>query len=601
VAVYKNMSRENFNSSYLSVKVVGKKDSGNVIGTKVYLYRKGSVQYQEVNPNVGYLSCVSTVLNFGLGEQKTVDSLRIIWPDNSSQLLTNITANQRLTINYQPTKMDYKIAVNKLKPPIFEKTDSYITYKNTENTINDFKRQPLMLFMYSKASPIITNGDVNNDGLDDIFISGDHNTPGKIYVQSADGHFTTSEVNESNYENTSAAVFFDANGDGYQDLYIAKGGYSLLEPNTQKLQDKLYLNNKNGKFVFSPNALPPLNESAKSCVRPCDYNKDGFVDLFVGGRVIPGQYPLSPKSYLLTNNKDGKFSITEVPFSNTGMVTDAQWVDLNNDGLEDLIICGEFMPIEVYINTPNGFVNKTNEYFDHPENGFWFSLAIVDVDRDGRMDIIAGNLGLNTQIRASEKEPAEMYYADFDNNGSIDPFFNFYINGVSYPFVSRDELNEQMYSMRKKFGSYKAYADVTMKELFTPEELKKAGKLKVNELRTTVFLNRNGKFIKSELPVQAQFSAVTNILTDDFDHDGNLDLLLLGNHSDNRLKLGSFDANYGCLLKGDGKGNFEYCDQPTSGLSVVGDVKSVIEVNLNGKKNLIIGASNESLQFYKEQ
>jgi hypothetical protein len=228
-------------------------------------------------------------------------------------------------------------------------------------------------------------------------------------------------------------------------------------------------------------------------------------------------------------------------------------------------------------------------------------LAIADVDNDGQPDIIAGNLGLNTQIRASEKEPAEMYYADFDNNGSIDPFFNFYINGVSYPFVSRDELNEQMYSMRKKFGSYKAYADVTMKDIFSPEELKRAGKLKVNELRTTVFLNRNGKFIKSELPVQAQFSAVTKILTDDFNHDGNPDLLLLGNHSDNRLKLGSFDANYGCLLKGDGKGNFEYCDQPTSGLSVVGDVKSAIEVNLNGKRNLIIGASNESLQFYKEQ
>ncbi|HEV2832831.1 MAG TPA: RNA-binding protein, partial [Hanamia sp.] len=230
-----------------------------------------------------------------------------------------------------------------------------------------------------------------------------------------------------------------------------------------------------------------------------------------------------------------------------------------------------------------------------------FSLAIADVDKDGRMDIIAGNLGLNTQIRASEKTPAEMYYADFDNNGSIVPFFNCYINGISYPFVSRDELNEQIYSMRKKFATYKAYSDVTMKDIFCPEELKTAGKLEVNELRSTVFLNRNGKFIRSELPVQAQFSPVTKILTNDFNQDGNIDLLLLGNHSDNRLKLGSFDANYGCLLNGDGKGNFEYCDQPTSGLSVVGDVKSAIEVNVNGKKNLIIGASNESLQFYKEK
>ena len=599
-SIYKNMSRENFNSSYLAIKLIGQEVNINAIGAKVYLYNKGTVQYQEVNPNIGYLSCVSTVLNFGLGQEKTIDSLKIIWPDNHVQLITNINANQRLTITYKPTVSDYTTTSLKNKLSLFEKADPPITYTHAENTINDFKRQPLMLFMYSKTSPIIEKGDINNDGLEDIFISGDKNTPGKIFIQSATGHFAATELADNNNENTSAAVFFDANGDGYQDLYVAKGGYSLLESNTPALQDKLYLNDKNGHFVLSPDALPVLNESGKSCVRPCDYNKDGYMDLFIGGRIIPGQYPLTPKSYLLTNNKNGKFTITETPFSNIGMVTDAQWTDLNNDGREDLILCGESMPVKIYLNTSNGFTDKTDEYFETRENGLLFSLAVADVDKDGQPDIIAGNLGLNTQIHASEKEPAETYYADFDNNGSIDPFFNYYIDGVSYPFVSRDELNEQIYAMRKKFASYKAYADVTMNGLFSAEELKNAGKLSVNELRTTVFLNKKGKLIKSNLPVQAQFSVVTKIITNDFDQDGNVDLLLLGNHSDNRLKLGSFDANYGCLLKGDGKGNFKYADQLTSGLSVTGDVKSAMEINVKDKKYLLIGASNEPLQFYKE-
>jgi hypothetical protein len=324
------------------------------------------------------------------------------------------------------------------------------------------------------------------------------------------------------------------------------------------------------------------------------------MDLFVGGRLIPGQYPVTPDSYLLTNDGKGHFTVTSAPFSKLGMVTDAQWVDLNKDGRKDLIICGEFMPIMVFINTPAGFVDKTSEYFDKPENGFWSSLAVADIDGDGQEDIIAGNLGLNSQIKVSEKQPGEMYYADFDNNGSIDPFFNFYIQGTSYPFVSRDELNEQIYPMRKKFSSYKDYSTATMKDIFSSEELSKAGKLTVTENRTLCFLRRNGKFVKSELPLQAQFSVVSQILTGDFTGDGKIDLLLLGNRSNNRLKIGSIDANYGCLLKGDGQGGFSYITQPVSGLSVTGDVKSAGELTIHGEKYIYIGVSGEELRFYKE-
>jgi hypothetical protein len=601
-SIYQNMSRENDNTSYLAVKLKGTGLNTNAIGAKVYVYTPGNLQYQEVNPNKGYLSCVSATLNFGLGHLSTVDSVRIIWPDQTSQSLVSVKANQLLTINYQSSLKPYTAAAA-VRKPVFTHADPIIDFKPEEITINDFKRQLLMLFMYSKTAPVIAKADVNRDGLEDLFVSGEKDSPGKIYLQQPRGKYSEINIARGSTENigtTAAAAFFDANGDGNPDLYIAKGGYSLYESNTNDLQDELYLNDGKGRFVLSPNALPLLNANSKSCVKPCDFDGDGDIDLFIGGRVIPGGYPVSPQSYLLINDGKGKFTAAGIPFSKMGMVTDAQWIDLNNDGRKDLVICGEFMPITVLINTSEGFKDKTSDYFDSPQKGFWFKIAFADVNGDGKPDLIAGNLGLNTQIHASDKEPAELYFADFDNNGSVDPFFNFYIRGTSYPFVSRDELNEQMYSMRRKFNSYKAYADATMNDIFSAEDLGKAGKLTVNQTKTTLFINHNGKFTATDLPIEAQFSPVTQILSGDFDHDGHTDILLLGNHSDNRLKLGSFDANYGCLLKGDGKGGFKYANQSSSGLSVMGDVKSAIEVNINNTPYLLIGLSDGPLQFYKE-
>lgn len=601
-SIYQNMSRENNNTNYLAIKVKGTGKNTNAVGAKVYVYTARNLQYQEVNPNRGYLSCVSTTLNFGLGDHKTVDSVRVIWPDQTSKSLTSVKADQLLTIDYPGTSKPYVAADPPVKP-IFKHTDPIIDYKPEEITLNDFKRQLLMLFMYSKTAPVIAKADVNHDGLEDLFISGDQDNPGKIYLQQPGGKYIISKLdrgNDKNIGSTAAAAFFDANGDGFPDLYIAKGGYSLYEPNTPDLQDELYLNNGKGNFVLSQNALPVLNANSKSVVRACDFDGDGDIDLFVGGRVIPGQYPATPESYLLVNDGKGKFTAAKISFSKIGMVTDAQWIDLNKDGRKDLVICGEFMPVTVLINTPEGFKDKTSEYFDAPQNGFWFSIAFADVNGDGEPDLIAGNLGLNSQIHASAKEPAEMYAMDVDNNGSIDPFFNFYVQGKSYPFVSRDELNEQIYPMRRKFSSYAAYSDATMADILSPADLAKAQKLTVNETKTMLYINQHGKFKAAALPMQAQFSVVSQILTGDFDHDGSLDILLLGNHSDNRLKVGSIDANYGCLLKGDGKGGFKYVDQSSSGLSVIGDVKSAVETKVNNVPYLLIGLSDGPLQFYKE-
>lgn len=599
--IYQNTAADTKKATYLAVKLKGSGKNTNAIGSKVYVYTGNKTQYQEVNPNRGYLSCVSTTLNFGLGSLTGVDSVRIIWPDQSAQVLTNVKSNQLLDIKYKPNeKRDQSITT--VVKPIFTAAPPAIDFKPEVVTVNDFKRQLLMLFMYSRTAPVITRADLNSDGLEDLFISASPDSPGKIYLQQNGGTYQViSLVRNSNPDmgTTSAATFFDANGDGKPDLYIAKGGYADYEPGTAILQDELYLNEGNGRFVLSANALPPVNASSKACVSPCDFDGDGDLDLFVGGRVIPGQYPAAPESYLLVNDGKGKFAATPAPFNKAGMVTDAQWIDLDADGRKDLVLCGEFMPITVYINKKDGFQDKTQDYFNIPQNGFWFKMAFADVNGDGNPDLIAGNLGLNSLIHTSDKEPAEMYFTDLDKNGSIDPFFNFYVQGKSYPFVSRDELNEQIYPMRRKFSSYKAYATATVADIFAPESLDKATKLTVTETKTTLFINQGGKFVTAALPLQAQFAPVSHILTNDFDHDGKTDILLFGNHTDNRLKLGSMDANYGCLLKGDGKGGFIYVPQAATGLSVTGDVKSALEIQINKVPYLLIGTSDGPLKFYK--
>lgn len=604
VFVYRNTARDNTKAGYLSLNLQYKKPNWFAIGAKVWVYNHNTVQYAEVNPARGYLSCVTTRLHFGVDSASSIDSVKIIWPDHTTQMLTNVEANKQLTVTYEQAKPVIEDDPVYAAKTIFTPAGKLFTYKHTDLSENDFKRQLLMLFMYSKTGPVIAKGDVNKDGLEDLFVSGDKNKPGKIYIQNSKGQFYEEPnqfIGDETTSSIAAAAFFDADGEGNMDLYVAKGGYALYEPGSRALQDELYINDGRGQFKLATGALPNLSANSKSCVRPCDYDGDGDMDLFIGGRVIPGYYPLMPSSFLLTNDGKGQFTIAPIPFAQIGMVTDAQWSDLDKDGRKDLVLCGEFMPVSVFMNTTNGFIDKTNAYFDKAPNGFWFSLLVTDVDQDGNDDIIAGNLGLNSCIRVSEKEPGELYYADFDNNGSIDPFFNYYIQGASYPFVSRDELNEQIYPMRKKFTSYAAYSQATIKDIFTREELEKANRLNVTETRTLTFLNRSGKFIPAELPMQAQFSAVTNIITDDFNGDGKKDLLLLGNHSDNRLKIGCINANYGSLFTGDGKGNFTYIPQPRSGLSIKGDVKAAVEIKTNTGRYIIAGICNEALQFYKVQ
>ncbi len=599
-AIYRNNSRENAQTNFLRVKLNYKTGNRNAVGAKIILYSGGKQQYAEVNPSRGYLSAMPLEQHFGLGTNTAVDSLKIIWPDNSYQTINNPAINNLVTIKYNDGKQPFLATA--AKAGLFEKADAPIPYTNTTFDENDFKRQSLMMFMYSKTGPVTAQADVNGDGLEDLFISGTKTDPGRIYLQQKNGSFnvmSTLAIGNEEISAISAAAFADVNKDGFPDLYAARGGYSLFEPNSIQLQDELYINDGKGNFTLSTDALPDLSASAKSCVRSADYDNDGDIDFFVGGRVIPGKYPVTPRSFLLTNDGKGKFSITKTALDSIGMISDAQWYDINNDGRKDLVVCGEFMPVSIFINTVNGFIDKSTEFLPSLDRGLWFSLNIADLNGDGKPDIVAGNLGRNSQIHFSEKEPAELYYADFDNNGSIDIFLNTYVMGTSYPFVSRDELNDQIYAMRKKFGSYKAYSNATMSEIFSPQELAAAGKLTATECNSILYLSGEKGYTKQVLPTEAQFSVVTKILSGDYNADGKTDLLLFGNRTDNRLKIGAIDANYGCLLLNDGKGSFNYVPQTSSGLCIMGDVKAADTLAINKQNYLFVGVSNGPLQFYK--
>jgi len=597
--IYRNESNTQVKNHYLEIKLQGAGLNTQGLGAKVTIYNKGNKQYLEQMPTRGFQSSVSPVLHFGLGSEKNVDSLVIVWQLGKQQKLVNVTGDQILTLNEKNATVFHQLS--KTVIPIFSETESPIVYKNQNNPINDFKRQPLLVNPLSFEGPCLIKGDVNGDGLEDIYIGGGSGQAGSVYIQSKNNKFskkTQISFDTDRLSEDADGVFFDANGDGFNDLYVASGGYHNYFPDDSLLQDRLYLNDGKGNFTKAVNALPQMFVS-KGCVRVTDINADGFPDLFVGGRVIPGRYPETPQSYLLVNDGKGHFTDatkTIAPsLQKAGMVTDAAWIDLNADKKEDLVVIGEWMPVTVFINVNGKLENKTSKYFDKLYTGWWNKLLTGDFNNDRKPDLIIGNLGLNSQCKASDKQPAEMYYKDFDENGSVDPVLCFYIKDTSYPYVTRDELLDQLSNMRTRFTDYKSYADAKIKDVFTAEELKDAAHLQANFFRTAYFESgKDGKFHDKALPVQAQFSPVFTISALDYNKDGNEDLLLCGNISHARLRFGNYNANSGLLLKNDGKGGFSYVSQQQSGFQLKGDVRSVINIG----NNLIFGINQSNIRAY---
>jgi len=599
--IYENRARKQNGNHYLSVSLKGGDKNTQGIGAKVMIYIGAKHQYLEQMPTRGYQSSVSPILHFGLGKDQQIDSLRVIWPRGKTQLLQKIKSDQQITLSEKDAVATGPI-LPKQEKPLFTEVKSPITYNEAPNTINDFKRQPLLVNPLSFSGPCMIKGDVNGDGIDDIYVGGENGKAGSLYIGQKGGGFIlkAEAAFEADKASTdAAAIFFDANGDGKPDLYVCSGGYGDYLPDDPLLQDRLYLNDGKGNFTRSKNALPRML-SSKSCVKVADINGDGFPDLFVGGRVIPGRYPETPESYILINDGKGHFSDQTTRYNaalkNIGMVTDAAWVDMDGDKKPDLIVVGEWMPITVFENKSGKLVDATSKYFDKKYAGWWNCLQVSDINHDGHPDLIVGNLGTNSQCKASDQEPAEMYYKDFDDNGSVDPILCFYIQHKSYPFITRDELLDQMSMMRSRFPDYKSYADATIDQVFTPDEMKGARHLMANCLSTTCFIsNSKGKLHEVPLPLQAQYSPVFTITTLDYDHDGKDDLLLCGNIANTRIRFGKYDANYGVLLKGDGNGHYTYIPQLQSGFKLKGDVRGVLQID----NTLLFSINQNAVKAYK--
>ncbi|WP_461097458.1 VCBS repeat-containing protein [Spirosoma luteolum] len=598
--VFQNKSNSVRKHHYLSIRLVGSGGNTQGVGAAVTVYRAGRQQYVEQMPTRGYQSSVSPRLHVGLGTDPIIDSVRVVWPGGKQQLLTGVKADQLLTLKQTDARTTYRAPGS--APALFKPIATPLAHSYPAVTTNDFKRQPLLVNAQSFGGPCLTKADVNGDGREDVYAGGSSGQPGALFLQQADGRFSRKPVpafDADRQAEDTDAVFFDANGDGKPDLYVCSGGYGTFEPNDARLQDRLYLNDGTGTFTKAADALPVMHTST-SCARVADVNGDGKPDLFVGGRVVPGRYPEAPRSYLLINNGAGRFSDQTArlaPMLTTiGMVTDAAWADLNNDRRPELVVVGEWMPVTVLSGQPDHtLTDQTTALLGTEYRGWWNKLLVDDLNGDGRPDLVIGNQGLNTQCRATDREPAELVYKDFDNNGKIDPVLCLYVQGKSYPHATRDELLDQVSMLRKRFVNYDSYANATLTDVFTADELKDAKRLTANRLQTLCLLSSaGGKLTETALPLPAQVAPVFTITALDYDHDGRKDLLLCGNTMQTRLRFGRADANAGVLLRNAGGGRFTAVSQQVSGFRLTGDVRSVVSIG----NTLLFGINQQPVQAY---
>jgi hypothetical protein len=594
-SIYENNSEQLVKNNYLKVRLKGTPQNNNGIGAKVTVYCDSSLYYQEQSPVRGFQSSVDPILNFGIGKHQSIDSVVVVWPGRGSQKFTQVAPNEVLTANVnEATSGVYPVQV--ATPTYFDSSRSLV-YRHEENPFNDFHVQPLLTNFLSREGPCMAKADVNGDGREDVFIGGAKGQPGSLFIQESDGRFVARSqrafIADSSSEDVSA-VFFDADGDGDLDLYVASGGYAYNDTSTL-LRDRLYMNDGRGNFSKNERALPDVRISS-SCVKAADIDQDGDLDLFVGGRLIPGKYPLPADSKILINNGKGTFSDETdrlaPALNHLGMVTDAVWVDVNKDKFPDLVVVGEWMPIHVYINEQGVLKDQSGQYIKFPSSGWWNTIMADDFDGDGDEDLILGNVGLNAQFGATTQKPLSLYYGDFDGNGSVDPIFCYFIGDTSYPAASKDDMIQGLPSLARQFPEYHRYARATIDDILTPDQLKTATQLHADLLSTVYLENNSSGFALKDLPREAQYAPVYAAVSLDVNHDGHKDFILAGNNSWTRISFGHLTASHGMLFLGDGKGNFTYVPQRMSGLRIRGDVRSMSVIPVGKTQEVIFGIND---------
>ena len=599
--VYRNNSRSLAPANqYLQVRLEGEGPNRFGIGSKVTLQTGGQTLYQELEPTRGFQSSVDYILTFGLGKVDTVRSVSVDWPDGRVTTLKNVAANRRITVKQSESTKATTTPPASVKQIFADITDrTKLPFVHHENDYVDFDRERLMPKMLSTEGPLMAVADVNGDGLDDIFIGGAKDQASAILIQQADGSFVKSNeklLAQDSVSEDIGAVFFDANGDGHPDLYVATGGseYSEAAP---ALEDRLYLNDGKGNFRKAVGALPPVTLS-NSRVAAADFDGDGAIDLFVGGRSVPGRYGIDPQSVLLKNDGQGHFAdVTEKAapgLSHIGMVTDAIWKDIDGDGRPDLIVVGEWMPITVFHNAGNGKLVKRDVPGLEKSNGWWNRIIAGDFTGHGRVDFIVGNLGLNTRLQANTNEPVTMYVKDFAHNGFLQQIISYYNNGKAYPLALRDDLIRSLTFLKDRYLNYKDYANQTVADVFPKKDLDEAVVKNAYTFATSLVRNNgDGTFTLVPLPLEAQIAPVYGILAGDFEGNGRTDLLMAGNFDGVKPDLGKMSAGYGVYLRGDGKGHFTPLRALASGFFVPGQARDIQRVRTRNGSIYIVARNND--------
>jgi hypothetical protein len=624
--VYENKQRQlkPEASHYLKFDLQGSEQNINAIGAEISIYYDhGKKQVVDQSPYRGYLSTIQNTLHFGLGTVASIDSAIVIWPNGQKQVLAQTKADQTVKLSIKNAT-----AVNLLNANVFASNTLFtdvtaslgVQYVHTQNDYVDFNIQKLIPHKFTEYAPAIAVGDVDGNGLDDMILGGSIGNSAQILLQQQNGGFTQKDLLPKallplKQNMDEGLLLMDVDNDTDLDLIITSGGYEQPSSSDAYL-DKLYLNDGKGNFTVQENALP-ANKTSKLCIKSVDYDKDGDLDLFIGGRVDPSAYPKPVSSFIYRNDtQNGLVKFTDVSaqvakdLNKIGLVCDALFTDFDNDGWIDLILTGEWMPITFLKNDKGSFKNVTSNTGVDKKIGWWNSIVSGDFDNDGDLDYVVGNLGGNSYYKASDTYPATMYANDFDKNGSYDAFPGLYlpISQVDtvrklFPAQTREDAVKQMIGMRSKYQNFKTFAAATLDDLFTPEQMKGAQVLKANYFNSSYLQNNgNGKFTIAALPLAAQVSTLNGMQVDDFNGDGNLDIAINGNDFGTEVSVGRYDALNGLVMLGDGKGGFAPQSILQSGLFLPGNGKALVKfTNANGEYLMAASQNKGPLKIYKSK